>query len=51
MYVFWEKGISPREFKKTWMKDVKMIMKIKNAIGEKEMREAQIRKMMSKVRY
>ena len=49
MYKSWKKGISPREFKKCQMRDLNLVMGIDNAIGEKDMREAQVRKMMSQV--
>ncbi len=51
MYLFWKQGISPREFKKNQMRDIKKIMQIKNAINEKEMREAQVRELMNKVKF
>jgi len=50
MYASWKKGISPEEFKKCKIKDIKLIMGIDSAINEKNLREQQINKLMSQVR-
>lgn len=50
MYCAYTKGISPKEFKKCKISDIKVIMGIDSAINEKNMREAQIRKLMSQVK-
>jgi hypothetical protein len=42
-------GISPNEFNRCLSKDIKSIMEIHESIGQKNMREAQIRQMMGKV--
>jgi hypothetical protein len=49
--VSWTQGISPNEFNKSKVKDIREIMEIHEAIGQKGMREAQIKNMMSKVMY
>ena len=46
MYQFFERGISPEEFKKTQMRDIKDIMEIKNEVKEKQIREEKVREMI-----
>jgi len=41
-YKFFEAGISPKDFNKCKVKDIKEIMEIKSAIDEKASREAKI---------
>ena len=50
MYDAYSKGISPREFRKTRIRDLIDITELKNAFDEKNMREAEIQKMIAKVR-
>jgi len=50
-YQFFEKGISPNEFRKCRMKDIKEIMEVKNAINERAMREQKVKNMIAKMRY
>jgi len=49
-WVAYKNGIGPEEFRKGQMRDWRAIIKIDNAINEKELRNAQIRKLMSQVR-
>jgi len=48
-YQFFERGISPEEFKKTQIRDLRDIMEIKNAVKEKNIREEKVREMISKM--
>ncbi len=50
-YQFFEKGISPHEFRKCRVKDIKEIMDIKEAIDDKAMREKTISDMRAQMRY
>jgi len=50
-YISWTKGISPLEFNKCDAKDIKSIMAIHEAIGQKGMREQQISNMMRKMKW
>ena len=50
-YKFFEKGISPHEFRKCRVKDIKEIMDIKGAIDERAMREKKIRDMRAQMKY
>jgi len=50
-YQFFEKGISPHEFRKCWVKDIKEIMDIKGAIDERAMREQKVREMRANMKY
>ncbi len=50
-YQFFEKGISPYEFRKCRVKDIKDIMDIKEAVDEREMREKTIMEMRANMRY
>ena len=50
-YLYWEKGITAKQFKKESMKDIKMMMAIKSAISEKKLREAKIRELMNNIRW
>jgi hypothetical protein len=50
-YKFFEQGISPREFRKCQIRDIKDIMDIKDAVDSRAMREAEVRDMMAKMRY
>lgn len=49
-YKFFEMGISPREFRKCQMRDIKDIMDIKNAIDKRAIREQKIREMVGRMR-
>lgn len=49
MYINWEKGISPREFRKNWMCDIRKVMAISDAIGQKNLKQSQINDMMNQV--
>ena len=51
MYVFFKNGISPREFRRNFIKDIEDCIDIDNAINEKGMREEQIRTMMASVKF
>jgi len=51
MYVFWKNGISPREFRRNFTKDIKDCIDIDNAINEKGMRDAEMRHLMASVRF
>jgi len=51
MYAFWEKGVSPREFKKNQMRDIRKIMQIKSAIGQKELRVKELNDLMNKAKF
>jgi len=50
-YKFFEVGISPNEFRKCRMKDIKEIIQIKGAIDERAMREQKIRNMRANMKY
>ena len=50
-WLYWKNGISAREFRHEWERDVFDIMQIDGAVNQKELREAQINKLISKVRY
>lgn len=50
-YQFFQAGISPHEFRKCRVKDIKEIMEIKGAIDERAMREQKIRSMRAQMRY
>ncbi|NOR84700.1 hypothetical protein GQ473_01140 [archaeon] len=49
-FMCFEKGICPRDARKTYMKDIREILEIKNAISEKQIRQQQIEKMMNNIR-
>ena len=49
-WLYWTKGISSREFKREYMNDINDVMEINNAISEKQMREAQLQKLISRVK-
>lgn len=49
-WVYWKKGISTKVFRQEWLKDVADVMEINSAIDQKEMREREIQKMVSKIR-
>ena len=49
--MFFKNGISPREFKMNYTKDIKDCIDIDNAINEKGIREAKIKQMMANVRF
>ena len=48
-YKFFEAGISPKDFNKCKVKDIKEIMEIKSAIDEKTSREAKIKAAMMRM--
>ena len=50
-YQFFQAGISPYEFRKCRVKDIKEIMDVKGAIDERAMREQKIRNMRAKMQY
>lgn len=52
-YKFFKEGISPREFMKNKMSDIKDIIDLDNAIEEKSRREQEIHNLMnrSKMRW
>ena len=50
-YLFFEAGISPREFRKCQMRDVEEIIEIKSAIEERDAREKKINKMRAQMKY
>ena len=50
-YKFFEQGISPHEFRKCQMRDIKDIMDIKDTIDSKAMREVEVRDMIARMRY
>ena len=49
-YKFFEAGISPREFRKCQMRDIKDIMDIKNAIDQRAKREREVQNMIAQMR-
>lgn len=50
-WLYWKNGICSRDFNLENFKDVKDIIEIDNAVKSKELRESQINKMMSKVKF
>ena len=50
MYDAYSKGISPAEFRKTRVSDLSDIAELKNAFEHKNMREAEVRKLIAKMR-
>jgi len=49
-YKFFEQGISPEEFRKCQMRDVRDIMDIKNEIEIRAQRNAKVREMISRMK-
>lgn len=49
-YKFFESGISPDEFKKCQLRDIKDIFDIKNAIDKRASREQKVRDMIAKMK-
>ena len=49
-YKFFEAGISPREFRKCQIRDINDIMKIKNAVDQRAIREQKVREMVAKMK-
>lgn len=49
-YKFFEAGISPTEFRKCQMRDMRDIMDIKNSVDERAMREQKIQNMIGQMR-
>ena len=45
-YKCFEVGISPNEFRKCQIRDIKDIMELKNAVDERALREQKVREMM-----
>ncbi len=50
-YQFFQAGISPYEFRKCRVKDIKEIMEIKGAIDERAMREQKVKNMQTQMKY
>lgn len=50
-WVFWKKGITGKEFRSEWKRDIKDIMAIEDAVNQRELREAQLRKLMANVKW
>ena len=50
-WLYWKNGISGKQFRKEQLRDIQDIMEINGAVNQKELREAQIRKLIQKVRY
>lgn len=50
-YKFFEHGISPREFRKCQMRDIKDIIDIKETVDSRIIRESEVRDMMARMRY
>ena len=50
-YKFFEAGISPHEFRKCQIRDIRDIMDIKGAIDKKALREKKIQDMIAKMQY
>lgn len=48
-WVYWNKGIPAKEFNKELSVDIKDIMAINSAISEKNLRQAKLNKLLSKV--
>lgn len=48
--MFFKNGISPREFRRNRLKDIIDCIDLDNAINNKNMRQAKINEMMSKIR-
>ena len=49
MFKFWEKGISPREFRKLAVRDIKRIIAIDGMIQDKQIAELKIRQAMARL--
>ena len=49
-YQFFKRGISPEEFKKTQMRDLRDIMEINKAVEEKQIREEKVREMIESMK-
>lgn len=50
-YKFFEQGISPEEFRRCQVRDLRDIMDIKNAMDTRAIRESKIRDMIARMRY
>ena len=50
-YKFFEQGISPREFRKCQIRDIRDIMDLKETVDSKVMRESEIQNMIARMRY
>jgi len=50
-YKFFEAGISPQEFRKCQIRDIKDIMDIKNAMDVRAMRDNKVKEMMARMKY
>ncbi len=50
-WLYWKNGISGRQFREEWIRDVHDIMDVNNAVSEKELREKQMQKLISQVKY
>lgn len=48
-YKFFEKGISPNEFKKCQMRDIREVMDIQEAIEDRKKREDEIQDAISRM--
>jgi len=51
MYVNWKNGISPREFRKNFTKDIINCIEIDNEINKKAVRQSAVNALMAKVRF
>jgi len=51
MYRFWEKGISPREFRKVQLRDIYTVLAIDNMLQEKQQAEHKLRQAISKLKW
>ena len=49
-YQFFKKGISPEEFKRTQMRDLRDIMEINKAVKDKQIREEKVREMIESMK-
>jgi len=50
-HLFWEKGISPNEFRKCQMRDIKDIMDIENSKQIKIQRERKIKELEAQMKH
>jgi len=50
MYDAYQNGISPREFRRCAMRDIREIADLKSAFDEKNIREAEIRRTLASMR-
>lgn len=50
-WLYWKNGISAREFRNEWVRDMRDIMDIENAVSEKQQREQAIVSAMRGVKF